>query len=403
MSKTTSGILFGAFFTSILLLSACKEHKPAEVKAATRPSVAVAKATPANLSRGVALTAEFRPYQEVEVMSKVAGYVRKMYVDVGDHVREGQVLATLEVPEMADELARNSANIDRANAEVARARDEVQRAQSAHQLSHLSYSRLAAVMKNRPGLLAQQEVDDAQSRDLVSEAQVSAAKSNLAVAEQAVKVNQAEAGKTRTLINYTRVTAPFAGMISKRFADTGSMIQAGTASQTQAMPLVRLSQMDLLRLTLPVPESAVSQIKLGALVEVRVPSLSRSFQGKVARFAGRLASSTRTMETEVDVPNVNGILLPGMFAEVDLTLEQHPNALSVPLDAVEDGKVMVVAPGNMLEIRDVISGLETADRVEIRSGLKPGEMVVIGNRNLLKPGQAVQPKVVELSAIQEAR
>src|SRR5438309_112058 len=118
------------------------------------------------------------------------------------------------------------------------------------------------------------------------------------------------------MYEYARVTAPFAGVITKRYADTGSMIQAGTASQTQAMPLVRLSENELLRLILPVPESVVPRIRIGEAVEVDVTALHRTFTGKVARFANKLQTSTRTMETEVDVPNPSMVLVPGMYAEV---------------------------------------------------------------------------------------
>jgi len=156
---------------------------------------------------------------------------------------------------MADDMRRASAALDRSHAEVARAKDEQQRAESAHELAHLSFQRLSGVAAKRPGLIAQQEIDDARTKDLVAEAQVSAAKSALAAASQQVAVNKAEKEKVRTLLDYTRVTAPFAGVITRRYADTGSMIQAGTASQTQAMPVVRLSENSKLRLILPVPES----------------------------------------------------------------------------------------------------------------------------------------------------
>ncbi len=149
-------------------------------RAPDAPTVAVAKATVEDLSRGMVLTAEFRPYQEVDIMAKVAGYVKSITVDVGDRVKEGRLLATLEIPEMADDRARAQAALDRSQAEVARAQDQVQQAESAHEIAHLSYSRLAQVSKQKPGLVAQQEVDDAHSKDLVAEAQISAARSNLA-------------------------------------------------------------------------------------------------------------------------------------------------------------------------------------------------------------------------------
>src|SRR5207247_2698160 len=188
---------------------------------------------------------------------------------------------------------------------------------------------------------------------------------------QQVDVNKAELAKVNTLRDYTRVTAPFAGVVTKRYADTGSMIQAGTASQTQAMPLVRLSENSLLRLILPVPESAVPSVHVGQGVEVKVPSLNRSFPGKVARFSDKLQLATRTMETEVDVPNPSLLLIPGMYAESDLTMEKRVNALAVPVTAVDrdSDSVMAVGPEQRLELRQVTRGIATADEGEVHSAL----------------------------------
>ena len=375
---------------------AVQAHDP---KAADILTVAVAKAAITDLSHGLVMTAEFKPYQEIDVMAKVAGYVKEIHVDVGDRVKQGQVLAVLEVPEMADDLRRAQAAVDRANSEVARAQDEQHRAESAHGISHLSFTRLDQVAQQRPGLVAQQEIDDAHGKDLVSEAQIASAKSSLAAARQEVDVHKAELSKIRTMMDYTRVTAPFAGVITRRYADTGSMIQAGTASQTQAMPLVKLSENTRLRLILPVPETAVPNVRIGQQVEVKVPSLQRSFPGRVARFSDKVQMSTRTMDTEVDVQNPSLVLVPGMYAEVNLQLAEKGNVLAVPVTAVdaESSSVMVVTAENKIEVRKVKLGLETPDRVEVQSGLADGDMVVIGNRGGLQPGQTVQPKIVSMS------
>ena len=159
------------------------------------PTVAVAKAKTEDMSRGVVITAEFKPFQEIDVMAKVAGYVKNINVDVGSRVKEGDLLAVLEVPEMADDQARAQSVLSRSQAEVERARDELQRAQQSRSIAHLSYTRLADVAKQKAGLVAQQEIDDAQSKDLVAEAQVSAAKSSLSAAEQQVQVSMAELAK----------------------------------------------------------------------------------------------------------------------------------------------------------------------------------------------------------------
>jgi multidrug efflux pump subunit AcrA (membrane-fusion protein) len=231
-----------------------------ELKPTEATVVAVTKVALDDISRQVVLTAEFKPFQEIDVMAKVAGYVKKINVDVGDRVQEGQLLATIEVPEMADDQSRAQSMLNRSHAELDRAGDELKRSESSHNIAHVTYTRLSEVAKQKPGLIAQQEIDDAQSKDLVAEAQVSAAKSSVSAAEQQVQVSLAEVQKVRTLFEYTRVSAPFSGVVTRRYADTGSMIQAGISSSTQAMPVVKLSQNTLLRLILPVPESVVPSI-----------------------------------------------------------------------------------------------------------------------------------------------
>jgi RND family efflux transporter MFP subunit len=371
-------------------LASCAKVEDA---AAEPPAVSVSKAALGDLSRDIILTAEFKPFQSVDVMAKVAGYVKSIDVDVGSRVQAGQLIATLEIPEMADDMARATAALERSQSEVAREKDELQRAQSVRDMTNLSYTRLAGVAKERPGLVAQQEVDDAQSKDLVAAAQIAAAKSALAAAEQQVRVSNAELERVKTMFNYTKVTAPFAGVVTKRFADTGSMIQAGTASTTQAMPLVQLAENTLLRLVLPVPESAVASVHLGQQVEVRVPTLKRTFPGRVSRFADTLSLETRTMHTEVDVPNPDWVLIPGMYAEVSLGVDRRENVVTIPVTALHDGRVYVITPQNRVEIRKVEAGLQTANKVEIRSGIKDGEMVVVGSISDLQAGAVVHPKL----------
>ena len=407
MRKSTAPIFplliaaLGAF-----LLSSCGSNKDAQASssaAAEIPTVAVAKVATADLSRDLILTAEFKPFQEVDVMAKVSGYVKEIRVDVGDRVKEGDLLATLEVPEMADDLRKSQAGVRHSQSEVARAEDEIARAKSAHDIAHLSYNRLLQASQKRPGLIAQQEIDDAQSKDLVAEAQLAGADSALAAARQQVDVDQSSTARVQTMIDYERVTAPFTGVVTKRYADKGSMIQAGTASQTQAMPVVRLSENGLLRLILPVPESAVPTVHIGQQVEVRVPTLERTFPGKVARFSDKVSYQTRTMDTEVDVPNPSLVLIPGMYAEVNLTLARRDAVIAVPVMAIDEdaaggGSVMVITPNNRVEVRHVALGLETANRVEIRSGLNDGDMVVLTGRASLKAGQEVRPKVTAMAA-----
>ncbi len=385
-------------FAGILVicgLAACsRREEAADASEHDAPSVAVAKATLEDLSRDIVLTAEFRPFQSIDVMAKVAGYVKSINVDVGSRVAAGQLLATLEIPEMADDLARAKAALERSQSQVTSAQDELKRAQSVRDIAHLTYARLDNVLKQKPGLVAQQEIDDAQSKDQVAEAQVAAARSALEAAQQQVHVSDAELARVHTMFNYTRVTAPFAGVITKRYADTGSMIQAGTASNTQAMPVVALAENTLLRLILPVPESAVSSVHVGQQVEVQVPTLKRSFAGKVSRFADSLDLATRTMHTEVDVPNPDWVLIPGMYAEVNLGIDRRGRVLTIPVTAVHDGQAYIITADHRVEIRKIETGLQSADKIEVRSGLKEDEMVVVGNAAGLRAGAIVNPKLV---------
>jgi RND family efflux transporter MFP subunit len=359
------------------------------------PMVAVARVVRADLSRSLALTAEFEPFQEIDVMAKVTGYVRVINVDIGDRVREGQVLATLEIPEMQDELARAAAAIDEAQAELSAARDELERAQSAHEAAHLSYSRVLDVSRKEPGLVPQQEVDEVHSRDLVAEAQVSGARSHISACEQRIRVAQAEQARFKTMSQYLTITAPFSGVVTKRYANIGSLVQAGTSMQS--MPVVRLSENGLLRLALPVPESAVPVIRLGEPVDVQVPAMKRAFPGKVARFADKVDEATRTMKTEVDVPNPSLVLIPGMYAEVDLITDQKRGALAIPVEALDvsgaGARVFVVGPSGAIRVVPIVPGIETAQQVEIKSGdLKEGDRVVVGSRAGLKDGDPVRTK-----------
>jgi len=202
------------------------------------------------------------------------------------------------------------------------------------------------------------------------------------------------------LLDYSKITAPFAGVVTQRYANLGTLMQAGTSSSTQVIPLVRLSQDDLFRLVIPVPETYVKYIHIGEPVSVNVASLNRSFPGKVTRFSVDVKEDTRTMHTEVDVPNPGRVLVPGMYAEATLVLEEKANAVAVPLQAIdrngEATSVDVVTPENKIETRTVRLGMETSTDAEAVNGLSDGEMVVVGDRSGLKPGQTVRPQAVEV-------
>jgi len=360
---------------------------------------AVAPVQRSTIENTLTIAGAFKPFQDVDLHAKVAGYIKAIYVDVGSHVKAGQTLAILEVPELAAQLAGADAAVRRSREEIRRAQGDVARATSAHAAAHAMYDRLKQASEQRAGLVAQQEVDDAQAKDLEAEAQVSSARAALDAAQQALEVAQATQKQYSALSDYTRITAPFTGVVTIRYADTGSLIAAGTSSSTQSEPVVRLAEVWKLRLVLPIPESIAGQIHLADPVKVHVQALNQDIVGKVSRFASALDSQTRTMETEIDFENRDGRLLPGMYAETVLQLAERKNVLTVPLEAVaqneNDATVLAVNAQNTVQQRHVKLGLQGKTRVEILSGLNENERVIIGNRSQFREGQRVVPKEVK--------
>lgn len=360
---------------------------------------AVAHVQRGNIENTLTIAGAFKPFQDVDIHAKVAGYIRKIYVDVGDRVTNGQTLAVLEVPELAAELAGASATVRRSDQEIRRAQGDVERAKSTHVAAHAMYDRLYQASNQQAGLVAQQEVDNAQAKDLESEASVSSAQAAFSAAQQAMEVAQANQNQFSALSNYTRIVAPFAGVVTARYADTGALLAAGT-SNSQSMPVVRLAEVSKLRLVLPIPESIAGQIHLGDPVKVHVQALNQDIVGKVSRFAGSLDSQTRTMETEIDFDNRNGKLLPGMYTETVLQLAARNGALLVPIEALAqsngDATVFALNSQNVVEERHVKVGLQGRTRAEVLSGLQENDQVVIGNRSQFRAGQKVVPKEVKL-------
>jgi RND family efflux transporter MFP subunit len=378
-------------------LVACHNADVPLASAASVPVVPVASVSRGKLSNEITLTAEFTPYQDVDVMAKVAGYVKSISVDIGDHVRQGQVLAVLEVPELRDEMAKAKAAVMAAQANVLTAKSGIARAQASATMAHLSFTRIEDVSKQEPGLVPRQEVDVAQAHDQEAAAALASAQSALQSAEQSNLQANADRDRAASMLEYSIIRAPFDGVITKRYADTGSMIQAGTASQSQAMPLVRLAQSNLLRLTLPVPVTSVAGIHTGQSVDVNVVTLGRSFKGTVTRFADSLQMSTRTMNTEIDVPNRDDKLVPGMYAEAYLHLADRPDVLNVPIDAIDglgtSSQHAYVVRDGRLGIAAITTGVQTPDRIEVLNGLREGDLVVVGRHSDLADGQRVETKL----------
>ena len=326
--------------------------RSSEAKSAEPPVVAVAQVTRKDLARQVSFTAELEPFQEIDVHAKVSGYIRDIKVDIGDQVKTGDILATLDVAEQQADLKK---------------------AEATFRQTTLDYDRIQSIMRRKPGLLAQDEVDKAKA---------------------AYEVAKAERDRAQVFADYSTIVAPFNGIITKRFADKGALIQAGTASNTK--PIVHLAENTKLRLVFPVPESLVPLVHTRTKVNVTVQATGQIIESEVARIAGRINDTTRTMGVEVDLDNSDLRLTPGMYASATMALDQQAGVLSVPVQTIAGGDkptLWVINAQHKIEERSVTVGMQTPTDVEITKGVQEGELVVFGNRTA-GPGTMVTPKLV---------
>ena len=401
MRKRASLVLAaGLAFPIAASIVACHTTESrSEAKAATTASAKVAIAQRGDISHVLTLAGQFQPYQVVDVHPKVSGYMAHINVDIGDIVRRGQTLAVLEVPELKAQLQQTVFQLQQTQQEITRAQHDVNRAEAEHAALHAASERLKQAAAGRPGLIAQQELDDAAAKDLSSEAQVDAAKSALAGAKEHAGSAESEHERVEALHDYTNVTAPLDGVILWRYADTGALIQGGTNSNSQDLPIVRISQSNLLRLRIPVPENDVRYVHQGDQLQVRVDAISRSFTGKIVRFTRDVNFETRSMETEVDVENKNLSISPGMYANTLLQLGHVTNVVTIPVEALvlngQQSTVSVLDANNRVHVRNVSVGLEGNKLAEITRGLNAGEKVVIGGQNKYQENEEVDPLLVQ--------
>jgi RND family efflux transporter MFP subunit len=388
---------------AVSLTVACNQKSSSsDAKAAEVSSATVATVQRGAITHTLSLAAQFQAYQVIDVHPKVSGFIKHIYVDIGDKVREGQTIAVLEVPELRAQLEGTVAQVGQRKDEIVRAQHDVARAEAEYAALHANNNRMQEAAKAQPGLIAQQELDDTQSKDLSAAAQVDAAKAALAAARGASLVAVADSDRVRAIQGYTNVTAPLDGVITWRYADTGALIQSGRDSNDQALPIVKLSENSLLRLRMPVPEDAVKYVKVGDEMQIRVDSLERTFTGKIVRFTRNVNFETRTMETEVDVPNKDLSIEPGMYANTQLQLGHVENVLTIPVEALvlrgNKEMVYVVDGENQVRERAVQVGLEGSKLAEIKSGLNQGEHVILGGQEKYQEGELVRPVITQTPA-----
>ena len=380
---------------SLLLLGAVSIgcHRSQSSAPISLPVAPVVLPERAALSTKLEVAGELLPYQEVELHAMVSGYIRHIFVDIGDRVRKGQVLAELEIPELMAQVEEAQSGVLRSQQDVLSAKSAVLREQADHTALHAAYRRLNQAAADRPGLIAQQELDDAQAKDSSSAAQVDAAKANLSAMQQALGAAQANHRHYTSLADYAQITAPYSGVVTWRYADTGALVQAGTSSAS-AQPVVKLAETDILRLRIPVPAALAGYVHIGDPADIRIESTDEKLTGKVVRTTGELDLATRTLQVEIDLDNAGNKIDPG------LNVQRSGMGLTIPVEAVDTSGAQpaayVVNAQGRIEKRVLRLGIQGPNKVEVLSGLNDGDQVVAANLSSFTAGEAVRAQQVVL-------
>src|SRR5437899_6337035 len=350
--------------------------------------VNVAQCERKDFVRQIALPASVEAFEQTTLYAKTSGYLKWLKVDVGDHVRKGQVIAQLDIPEMAKEYQGAEADQQSITANMENLHAEVERAEAELELKKVTYERYKGIREQEPDVMPQQQVDEARAQFQVTQAMLKVAESKINVAKSQAAKAEAARARIATLMEYANIRAPFDGVVIKRYVDPGALIQQAS-SQTNVSPLVTVARVNTLRIFIDVAEPEVRFVKRGSSVTFVVDALpGTEYEGYTTRFA-TLDPKTRTMRTEIDIPNRDGLLRPGMYGNVKLTLERRAMALTVPASAIisEGGKkyVYTVEDGRAKRVA-VQTGFDDGINIEITDGLNGNEKVITSGTSGVKDG-----------------
>jgi len=384
MTKVYSRVLFVWRFVVVvsaaMVALACETGaQPPQAAAAAGPAaIDVVRVIEQPLDVQLSLPGELTAYQTVDVFPRVSGFVKTVNVDRGSRVRTGDLLMTLEAPELVAQRAGAQSKLQGAEAELAVARSKAESDKS-------TFDRMKAASAT-PGVVAGNDVTVAEKAADASQNQVVAAQQNVEAARQTLNA-------IRDMESYLRVTSPFAGVVSERNVHPGALV--GPASATgAATPLLRVVDNSRLRLVVPIPEAYATEMKSGTLIPFSVAAYpGQSFAGKVARIAQSVDVSTRTMATELDVTNSDGRLAPGTFCQVRWPIRRAGPSLFVPsasVAATTDRTFVIRVRGGKTEWVDVRMGLTSGPLVEVFGDLRPGDEIARRGTDELRPGTEVK-------------
>jgi RND family efflux transporter MFP subunit len=384
-------------------LAASASPTPANAtKADSRPQVELVRPRRLAVAQRLQTNATLEAFEEADLFAKVSGYLSDVRVDIGDHVKAGQVLAVIDVPEMVQELAEAKAQLETKQRALETARWQVEHSKADLALQEITFKRQGTLNKDQ--WVSNQAVDDARGKNDIARADLGLAEATRDQAAAQVDMASATVEKTKALLAYTQIVAPFDGVVARRRVNRGDLVQAATATRTtpSAGSLFTVQRIDTIRVFCDVPENDVPRLRIGDPAIVKPSGFDgKSFMGKVTRFSLRLDPETRNMRTEIDLPNPEERLYPGTYAEVSLEMNRRPNALTVPGAAVGSdvaGKFVYTITDNRVTRLAIETGLTDDSRVEVTGGLSEETPVVTTIASAPPPGTAVQPSVAPASS-----
>jgi RND family efflux transporter MFP subunit len=368
-------------------------------KANRPPRVEVVRPRRVTVAQRLQTNATLEAFEEADLFAKVSGYLSDVRVDIGDHVKAGQVLAVIDVPEMEKELAEAKAQLESKRSSLESARRQLD-----HHKANITLQE--ALLRRREELgsaghfISDRVLDEVRANAEIAKADLSVAEANRALAANQVDVAAATVEKIKTLLAYTQIVAPFDGVVARRLVNRGDLVQAATATRTtpSAGSLFRVQRIDTIRVFCDVPENDVPHVHIGDPAIVKPSGFDgEPFFGKVTRFSLRLDPETRNMRTEIDLSNPDERLYPGMYAEVSLKMDQRPDALTVPAAAVGsdgDGNFVYTINDDRITRLAIKTGLTDNGRIEVSAGLSEATPVVATLKGVPPPRTAVQPLIV---------
>ena len=387
-------------------------NKDAREEESSLPVVNVTQARRADAASELLLPGNVTPLTEAYIYARAAGYIKKRYVDIGDRVREGQLMAEIEAPDLDQQVLQARAALQQTRANLGQTQASLEQAQTQQRLTGVTLTRWKTLVGR--GVLSQQEGDQKQADYDNATAQVHVGEANIRAAQDNVHASEANVARLVELQSFKNIRAPFTGVVTARSVDVGSLIAANGGGQgnpnlgsasgggNTTGELFRVAQIDRLRILVNVPQAFASAVHVGLPANVTVQGIQRKVLGQVTRTSNSLDQNTRTLLTEVQIANQDHALLPGMYAQLQFVGQRQEPPILIPGDCLvvrsKGPEVAIVGQGNKVHFLPVSVGRDYGIDLEVTSGLQGGERVIVNPSDDVREGAEVKPAFIKQKA-----